>query len=348
MDSGFVGAYFLKISLLQNLGKTEEARQIGQQLESRSAELNQFHKHYLRFELAKMNGQNAKAFQYFEDIYLLDTKDIFKNTSMAVYALEFMNDPEKALEVMNQVNYEKLDFNSCQYCYQQTHLRARAYIELRQYKKALQIIHQTPGYERNRLCRQFEIRALAGLQQYETIATLLEQLDKKQLNKDYRYLYFVAAYEAKLMGNEQATQSFSTQALQLYRDKPNRHMQMRCLYLLGDFAQANTLLEELWKPETPTYLYLSRLGCIGAIQQNREVAMASLQQLDRLDQTVAGSYIPYQQARIHSLLGQKDQAISYLKRALQRGRKYTPYTFQYDPDFVALHNYPPFRKLLKP
>lgn len=57
--------------------------------------------------------------------------------------------------------------------------------------------------------------------------------------------------------------------------------------------------------------------------------------------------IPYYQARIYAILGEKDLAVDYLKKSKLEGNIAEHDKFVFEWDLTNLKGYPPFEKLLK-
>jgi hypothetical protein len=53
------------------------------------------------------------------------------------------------------------------------------------------------------------------------------------------------------------------------------------------------------------------------------------------------------QARIAALLGERERAVTLLRRALDQGQRGNLF-LHLDPDFESLLDYPPYRELIRP
>jgi hypothetical protein len=80
---------------------------------------------------------------------------------------------------------------------------------------------------------------------------------------------------------------------------------------------------------------------------DRDEALRVSEELGKLDRPFLFGRHLYWQARIISLLGDKEQAVSLLKEAFSQGSSYGVYLNQ-NIDLEPLWDYPPFKELLRP
>jgi len=141
------------------------------------------------------------------------------------------------------------------------------------------------------------------------------------------------------------------------------------LYVLKEYDQAEKLIREYtaqdyanytdnwWSKSFPLYGQLwidGFLGTIYARQGKTQLAMQQIEQLEsqrsKLDTFVSRKgrgVIPYYQARIYAILGEKDMAVASLKKSKQDGRLCEHSNFTNDWDLANLYDYEPFIELLK-
>lgn len=139
-------------------------------------------------------------------------------------------------------------------------------------------------------------------------------------------------------------------------------------YILKEYDQAEKLLlgytEKDFKEFTDSYygrLYpyfapLSIDGLLGAIyarEGKSELALSQIEKLDSNDpqlytlpRSIRG-FIPYYQARIYAILGDKENAVACVKKSIQEGRLCEHTQFTNDWDLVSLYDYEPYIELMK-
>jgi hypothetical protein len=90
---------------------------------------------------------------------------------------------------------------------------------------------------------------------------------------------------------------------------------------------------------------LGLLGALAARRGDKKEAERFASLLENIDRPYLFGRHTLRRARIASLLGDKENAVSLIREALAQGLSYT----ELDPmmDFEPLQNYPPFQELIK-
>ena len=143
-------------------------------------------------------------------------------------------------------------------------------------------------------------------------------------------------------------------------------------YLLQDWEEAEREFLSL-KASPPTFMkpgeeMMQKLiigvpevwieGMLGSIYARRKKDDLAIKQLEKLD-LIAESFpqkhapilrgiIPYHQARIHALLGNKKEAVAYLRKSLDAGKPIFFGSFRIDYDLSSLRGYEPYEELIRP
>ena len=120
------------------------------------------------------------------------------------------------------------------------------------------------------------------------------------------------------------------------------------LLAAGRVDEAIVLLELLQDQEDQNrFFVLGALGFAKALQGNRADA-------ERISAQLEGTKVPYSfggtsfwQAQIAATLGNKDQALEFLRRAFSEGVRMGDWIHK-APAFRSLTDYPPFQALLQP
>jgi len=148
----------------------------------------------------------------------------------------------------------------------------------------------------------------------------------------------------------------------------NRRSKANALYILKDFASAAEILEEVKEVDWNTFITDETLrkkswyvetwveGLLGACYARLGMSDKALIQLKILDSMNSGNpkttnrmlrgIVPYYQARIYAILGEKQKAVEALKRSKEEGRMCEHGNFIQDWDLVSLSDYQPFRDLV--
>ena len=143
-------------------------------------------------------------------------------------------------------------------------------------------------------------------------------------------------------------------------------------YLLQDWKEAERLFNRL-KENPPNFMnpdgkmleslvegvpevwIQGMLGCIYARLDKNDLARKQLELLDHIAKSfphkhtpILRGIIPYHQACIHALLGNKAEAVTYLEKSRKAGKPIFQGSFLNDFDLASLIGYPPFEELIRP
>jgi|GEM_PF-1946384 len=349
LDSTFLPARFLKMVLLINLGEYEAVAKFQEQLDKKRGQLNPFQINLLNFFSSVLKGNNLAAYNFYRKEYEQEPFDLFANTGMAVLALEYANKPKEAIEIVTKIDPDSLDFESCYYCLTRVQILAIAYVALRDFKKALATLDKVAFPSQDRATLEIKVQTLARSGQLAALRQLLKNSREASLNRDFRYLYYLSAREFKLLEKEDFKKEFAEQASALYRDttlRKNSNMLARSFYLQGLFDEAEAIFKKRYTQRPTRYFSLIQLGTIYAQRNEKNKALQVVEKLNALKIPYSFGYIPYHQARICALLGEKEKALDFLKLAIQKGKKFDFISFDNDPDFLNLFDLPEYKKLV--
>jgi tetratricopeptide (TPR) repeat protein/TolB-like protein len=201
---------------------------------------------------------------------------------------------------------------------------------------------------------QDKLEALAALGRMDEVRELLDGLGGVHWERQAGGRH-VGGLELKAHGFEEEGQAYLEEALTFFTARPAeerrpervRRVYARYLYDAGRWDEAGRLYEVL-SSEDPEYLeYLGRLGTLAARRGDAEEARRISQALESLGgDDVGGDYTGWR-ARIHSLLGEEDEAVRLLRSAHQRGYPYST-AIHLDIDLFPLRGYPPFEDFIRP
>ena len=131
-------------------------------------------------------------------------------------------------------------------------------------------------------------------------------------------------------------------------EEPNyRYGRARLLYLDGRLGEAQDLFEALIEESPDSVGYHGYQGSIAARRGDRERALQISESLTNVQRPFTFGGIPYWQARIAAVLGERDLAIEKLQQALDEGFQVTE-SLHRDGDLVLLQGFEPFEEILRP
>ena len=140
-------------------------------------------------------------------------------------------------------------------------------------------------------------------------------------------------------------------------------------YILKEYDQAEKLMTEYTEQDYaifadnqssrdfPVYAPLWIDGFLGAIYARQGKTGLATEQIEKVEshRSEIGTFvprklrgaIPYLQARIYAILGEKDLAVAALKKSIHDGRLCEHGNFTNDWDLATLYDYEPFIELMK-
>ena len=125
-------------------------------------------------------------------------------------------------------------------------------------------------------------------------------------------------------------------------------MLARSLYLIGDYQEAETILQERYRRDTANLATNVFLGLVFARTGRPDLARTAAERLSSLDQPYLMGYIPYHQGLIYAALGDREQAVARLTAAAAQGYPFSFFNYANEPDLLPLSGYEPFESLVRP
>jgi tetratricopeptide (TPR) repeat protein len=209
-----------------------------------------------------------------------------------------------------------------------------AYHMLGEHKNELKVARLARKYYPDRHAPLgLEIRALAATGKIGEVSRLIEESRRlpPESGADLRSYLFAAGRELRIHGYRKESLEFMERAIQWLKDRPDserkavtyRSNMANCLYWAERWEEAKADYEALAKEFPENLGYRSSLGISAARMGNREEAQRISDELGKVEQPYLYGLIPYYQARIAALLGEKDKAVKLLQESVigenQRG-----------------------------
>lgn len=347
-DSSFLDAYMLKFDLFYNLDMGTELRSWNNLIEAKFPvdQLNDRQRRMINFNRSDINGENIKAYQFFIPEYEADKEDIFQNQFMAVLALEYVNHPQKAIEVLSKIDPSEIDFFGCIYCRTRIDLMARAFIDLGMYQSAIDIFDHYPKPLEEIRSNQTLIRAYIGLK--DTLALMQHLTEVKYYLSEYQValLHYYGAKDAMIMGHSELGKQLGQVALDYFKDE--KYSLTTRLYLLMDrpeqaYENSLYLFETYGKLSDQIFMGVSL-----AKLERTEEANAILDEMLSTDDTDDIATDEYNLAYLQCALGNFDEALQSLRKSISAGKKFARNRFQWDHSLGELHQHDGFNRLIHP
>ena len=201
-----------------------------------------------------------------------------------------------------------------------------------------------------------EVDAVAALGRIKDLQKLFEESKILPPLSNYSpgIIMLRAGRELRAHGYKEDSVRVLNQALQWFENRPdqekasvgNRYSRARTFYVLGRWAEAKELFEELHRDVPDNYNYLAFLGVTAARMGDKEGALKISKELEEDKRPYLFGNPTYWRARIASLLGDKEGTVNLLRQAIKQGYAYP--NIHPTEDFESLADYPSYIQLMKP
>ncbi|HUR94417.1 MAG TPA: protein kinase [Gemmatimonadales bacterium] len=249
------------------------------------------------------------------------------------------------------------------------------YHALGDYRNELRVARDLARKAPNRLASiNLESHALAGLGKASDVLDRLERAWRLPpdplMNYPLTYLNvghptlvntpgrlcYEAALELQAHGQPEAGRRAAEQAVSWYRAQRSeaqsqpeyRYTLARALELLGQYGEADSLMQGLAAEDPGNVEYLGGLGVLAARRGDRAEAQRIDQALAGLSQPYLTGFPTYYRAEIAAVFGDREHAVELLRDAIAHGAVDPWEHLHAEPAFAALHGYPPFDEVLRP
>lgn len=360
-DSTFFEAYTFLLDLLSNERNCQAMADTMNWIRDRFPNPTDIQSSYIQYHLLDIDGERARAWQAFAPILDRKPTDLHLASDAVVMALQYMNDPDKAISAMKRIADPKDVLQDCPYCETYMINGIRAYTEKGQPAKAapwVEIVRPHANTD-----SEFAILASFYLAngQPDAVDQLIADLVRKSNDQASRldnqsYYHFSAFSVASRLGATTEAQRHLDLSLKFSRQLEHEGRIGRCLLLKGDARGATTAylkhldsIDSSMMKSPETTRFRAELGIAyaqaGAIKNANEIIrLLEADTPGPCDYGLQDYYV----ARILAHLGETDKSLAYLKQSLMKGMKFViPAYFQYDPFLALFKENKPYQDLLR-
>jgi tetratricopeptide (TPR) repeat protein len=332
-----------------NLGNPAEADSLLKETEISKDRMGPYVRIQWDWTRATLNGDREGAY--------LATKEGVERTPSPIMRVSLgfealrVNRPEEALEVLSGVDPETPAIEGWPRYWSDL---AEALHILGDHERELLVAEQGRGRHPDYYpVLRAEIRAHAALGNLQEVRDLVEEAIRGDVEPAQALLD--AALELRAHGNREASRSIGERALTYLGSRPagastnttHRIELLRVLYLLERWDAARAIAEELARVMPSHVDVLGYLGTLAARRGENDDAARISQHLAALDRPYLGGSHTRWRARISSLLGNREQAVSLLRQAHDEGM-YLSISIHTDMDLEPLRGHPSFENFVQP
>ena len=333
-----------------NVGEWTEALQVKAELERRRDKLSPYESYRVDQLVAAIDGDLEGAYNAAHQASSISPEfgPVMDGATLAIA----LNRPQEAIEAMQTIDTSRVLIGWTDYWVLLTAARHmlgdhdeelnEALIARAQYPDSLGVIFA-------------ESRARAALGDTEGVQSLLDASINMGAQPGWTVGgLFRATGEALIAhGNAEAGRETLAQAITWYQNLPAEEMESLrfslavTLLTAGRMDEAVELLELLDQEEPDRFFVLGALGLSNALQGDRADAERISAQLEGMDIPYSFGGTSVWQAEIAAALGNKDQALAFLRRAFSEGTSMGDWIHR-ETGFRSMLDHPPFQALLQP
>jgi tetratricopeptide (TPR) repeat protein len=203
----------------------------------------------------------------------------------------------------------------------------------------------------------YEVRALAALGRIREVERRLDEaLNYGPPQRGYvpGDAMLMAALELRAHGYDDAADSALQRGLDWCRAgqaevsaERARFLCARFFYFAGEWTEAGPALARLAADVPDEIEYRGYLAALALQTGDSSRARQQADSLARIERPYLHGTHTLWRARIYALLGEREEAVSSLRRAFAQGIAYGA-SLHADPHFASLRDYPPFQEILRP
>jgi DNA-binding SARP family transcriptional activator/TolB-like protein len=340
LDSSFLDPRFYLFFTHWNLGEFEAADSNAHLLVPHRPRMTPYQRSTLDWQLAAIRGDRAGA---------LEAARARGGLDVGVVALR-ANHPQEAVDALSDVPTISDWYFHWLTLIEAYHMLGDFRRELVEAERARQVYP-----ERMRML-EAEVRALAALGRIDEVKQRLEESLLLPPDEGMQAIWVMinAGEELRAHGFTEAAFEVADLAIQWHRSRPveeaesgrNRFSLARAYYLRERWDDAAALYAELAAEDPGNAEAQVYVGALAARRADREAALRVEETLSGLDAPgVFGRHI-YMQARIASLLGDRERAVALLREAYARGHPYSVLLHR-EMDLEPLRDLRPYQQFME-
>jgi hypothetical protein len=281
--------------------------------------------------------------------YEQDPKEIYANTSAAHSTLQYVNEPEAALDILALIPFDSIDFETWYYFRDRIAYAAQASLMLGDAEGARGFIEYFPVGTKDLRHIGLTLRTYATLNDSMAINKLLRELEATGPRNAHEKAMYQLCRDLRLIGNEQLFKYYSGILWGKYANPSSMISHIMYLQDYGKLDSARSIISPVVKdyPNSPNPV---RMQARQYIFENKPDSARSW--IIKLDSVVPEKYDygwdDYRQSRLYALAGDRETALFELRQAIAEGMTFNARTLDNDPDLKMLFGLPEYLSITHP
>jgi serine/threonine protein kinase/tetratricopeptide (TPR) repeat protein len=352
LDPDFFSARETLASVYYNTGNRVQMRETIQQMRSMRDRLSPVERLRLDWLIHASEDRHFDALRTLRESQKLDPDNLVTAFLTAVFAVR-VHRPQEALDALAKVNDEFWD--TLPIGWWRYSLMTEANHRLGRHEEELRIARLAKNlYPSSGLARGDEASALAALARFDDLHRAIDEgLVLATTNGSHEQFLLRTSSELLAHGHRDEAMRVAVRAVAWCRGRPpaeqasedNRWALAQALYLSEQWAEAQQTVGELTTRQRKNVAYRGFAGSVAARLGDRDLALKHSAALVGLPAGSDGT-VPLLRARISAILGDRQQAVAFVRDALAEGNGFG--SLHRDRDLQLLRGFAPYEELLRP
>ena len=340
-DASFFEPKIHKIAFYFNKGEYKVADSLRLLINVKS-KLNDRQENIMLFYESILKGKNDKAYRAHTEEYKKAYKDMSTNMTTMTIALQYVNRPEDIGVIFNEIPMEDLILEDCSTCGFRYYLKNLADVELGNYDEVIKtLLPITNVIEANYLKRPL-ISAFVKSDKYSELEKYLSNYQITASTYDIDNLMCFTGIQFINSNKTEEANTYFNKIISRKSTTLNSADLAQAYYFKNDYANALEQYKSLHDTNQNNIDYIVRIAISYFKNGNSEEAKTYIDKLINLKTDFQFGAIDYGMSQYYASIGDNDEALQFLEKAVAQGFNFTPTTFQNDPHFRNIKDSPEF------
>jgi hypothetical protein len=344
-DDNYFEPKVLKVAYYYNIGNYKKSDSL-RKLITPTSYTNQRQLNLLNLYEALLKGDNKKVYYFLQKEYAITPFDLFSNSSFMTIALQFVNKPEDVSAIFDEISMKGMDVENCTYCEYRIYVKALSEIELGNYDSAINLLVEiNEKIDKLRLKRTL-LTAYIRAKNDIKVNEFIEKFEFSGSKSEIQNLYLHIAKEYLLLNSKAKATLYLDKLITACKEIDEDGYLALAYFFSEDYTNALNLFKQALIKDPNNSNILSKLASceykVGAVEKST----ASFEKLKKLEANYQYGTVDYAIAQYYAIVGNKENALRYLLKAVSQGYLYTPISYLNDPIFVPYFQYKKFDEIL--
>lgn len=295
---------------------------------------------------ALLDGNNKMIYNYLQKEYNYAPFDLYKNLSMLVVAMEFVNRPQDVSDIYNEIDSKNFDIENCKYCEYRSYIQSMAYFELGEYNNIISLLKDNIEVTKDLALKRVFLMAHVKLGDYREVESII---DKYELEMDKNEWLNLCSYLGKMLLNEEndsLSLLYFNKVISVKDTLQHTKFKADAFYYTEQYDRAEELYSDLLNQTPKDIDNITKLAI--SYYKNGKITKANqkLKALEKLRAKYQYGALDYALGQYYSATGENKKSQNYLLRSVVSGSWFTNSTYQNDPHFRNIRTSDAFKEIL--